>query len=1022
MSDPTLTPVKKLNLSLHGADASVVAALIATGAIDDSKIAEGAAISIAKIFGLNDELSNLATGISDEEARALAAEGVLQSNIESGDAAEALARQGADETLQDNIDAEALARQGADDTLQDNIDAEALARQGADETLQDNIDAEVLARQNAVSDLSDRVDTLESTFEVQEYPSVGSFPGVGLPATLYIDKSGNEAYRFQSSVVPAVYDVTVNPGDNLASVIAAASAGASIKINAGTYTLSSSLVIDKSLKLVGAGIGQTIIKSAGTSSDPVNLISVTASNVTMKDLTIQHLKTSNTSVEAAVLVSGGGFPQTRVSGFHMDTCRVEYMEFGVSIRGEAWKIVNSQLHYSGPTNSTRRAIGVYGSKGQTFVKGNAFTDNGSTGTQRAIALTSTTGTNPNETYEDTMSIEDNTFVGGQASLGQFYNQDSFQVGATPFNLVVKNNTAQETSAFVVVYGAAANFGNVFGEVTISGNTLSGSHGGTPVGTKGAFAIDGTAAFRSSALPIHISNNTVTTTTTYRSGWNALSGTNVGYASTLGSVPTLTVDASIPASLSAPVTNVPADSTLNEYILLGNSWIAPLDAEEAARIAADAATLASAQAYADQKVADLVDSAPALLDTLNELAAALGDDPNFSTTILNAVTAEETRALAAEGVLQDNIDLKLNKAGGAVDVNGSITFSLDGPYLDGTGSIGASVLLSKTHYDNDVVYHTSQFEALKDFDHRLFFNSLSVHDNKMSQLVVDHTKFEFIVSNDGFSTNTLELKAEYSGISLFTGTDHVTPKLPTQPAHLVVKSYVDSEVSDVMDAVTTAISDFGTDIAAEETARIAGDAATLASANTYTDGLVSAEETARIAGDAATLASANSYADGLVSAEEAARIAGDAATLSSAEAYADQKIADLVDSAPALLDTLNELAAALGDDPNFSTTILNAVSAEQTRAESAEAALDGRLDTLEAKAWRQALLTSNSLGVTSLEKPAGAPAIPANGAEVQVFIDGRKVFYGSEYNVASGGGSITFAALLADQTVELLYWA
>ena len=37
----------------------------------------------------------------------------------------------------------------------------------------------------------------------------------------------------------------------------------------------------------------------------------------------------------------------------------------------------------------------------------------------------------------------------------------------------------------------------------------------------------------------------------------------------------------------------------------------------------------AKAYADQKVADLVDSAPALLDTLNELAAAIGDDANFA---------------------------------------------------------------------------------------------------------------------------------------------------------------------------------------------------------------------------------------------------------------------------------------------------------------------------------------------------------------------------------------------------------
>jgi hypothetical protein len=41
---------------------------------------------------------------------------------------------------------------------------------------------------------------------------------------------------------------------------------------------------------------------------------------------------------------------------------------------------------------------------------------------------------------------------------------------------------------------------------------------------------------------------------------------------------------------------------------------------------------NAKAYADTKVAALVDSSPATLDTLNELAAALGDDPNFATTI------------------------------------------------------------------------------------------------------------------------------------------------------------------------------------------------------------------------------------------------------------------------------------------------------------------------------------------------------------------------------------------------------
>lgn len=41
---------------------------------------------------------------------------------------------------------------------------------------------------------------------------------------------------------------------------------------------------------------------------------------------------------------------------------------------------------------------------------------------------------------------------------------------------------------------------------------------------------------------------------------------------------------------------------------------------------------NAKAYADTKIAALVGSSPATLDTLNELAAALGNDPNFATTI------------------------------------------------------------------------------------------------------------------------------------------------------------------------------------------------------------------------------------------------------------------------------------------------------------------------------------------------------------------------------------------------------
>lgn len=51
---------------------------------------------------------------------------------------------------------------------------------------------------------------------------------------------------------------------------------------------------------------------------------------------------------------------------------------------------------------------------------------------------------------------------------------------------------------------------------------------------------------------------------------------------------------------------------------------------------DAYTKSQTNSYVDNKVAALVDSAPETLNTLNELSAALGDDPNFATTVTNMI--------------------------------------------------------------------------------------------------------------------------------------------------------------------------------------------------------------------------------------------------------------------------------------------------------------------------------------------------------------------------------------------------
>lgn len=53
--------------------------------------------------------------------------------------------------------------------------------------------------------------------------------------------------------------------------------------------------------------------------------------------------------------------------------------------------------------------------------------------------------------------------------------------------------------------------------------------------------------------------------------------------------------------------------------------------------------------ADQKIKELVDSAPEALDTLKELAAALNDDSNFATTIVNAINQKQDTLISGENI-------------------------------------------------------------------------------------------------------------------------------------------------------------------------------------------------------------------------------------------------------------------------------------------------------------------------------------------------------------------------------------
>jgi hypothetical protein len=64
-----------------------------------------------------------------------------------------------------------------------------------------------------------------------------------------------------------------------------------------------------------------------------------------------------------------------------------------------------------------------------------------------------------------------------------------------------------------------------------------------------------------------------------------------------------------------------------------------------------------------------------------------------------------------------------------------------------------------------------------------------------------------------------------------------------------------------------------------------------------------------------------------------------------ESYVNTQVANLVDSSPTTLDTLNELAAALGDDPNFATTVSNQIGLKANSADLATVATTGSYNDL-----------------------------------------------------------------------------
>jgi hypothetical protein len=68
----------------------------------------------------------------------------------------------------------------------------------------------------------------------------------------------------------------------------------------------------------------------------------------------------------------------------------------------------------------------------------------------------------------------------------------------------------------------------------------------------------------------------------------------------------------------------------------------ISVNESGNVVLSTGQLVATQNYVGTAISNLVDSSPATLDTLNELAAALGDDPNFATTVATSIGTKQAQ--------------------------------------------------------------------------------------------------------------------------------------------------------------------------------------------------------------------------------------------------------------------------------------------------------------------------------------------------------------------------------------------
>ena len=196
----------------------------------------------------------------------------------------------------------------------------------------------------------------------------------------------------------------------------------------------------------------------------------------------------------------------------------------------------------------------------------------------------------------------------------------------------------------------------------------------PAGTIDNADVNSSAAIAGTKITPNFGSQNVATTGTLAAGATTVSG-NIAVSGTVDGVDVAALKTS-KDSLST------TNGQIKSSVSLANGVTATTQGQS------DNSTKVATTSYVRSAVANVVDSAPATLDTLNELAAALGDDANYATTTANSIG---TKLPKSGGQMTGNITMS-----GSQTVDGR-DLSVDGAKLDGIES-GATADQTKSDID------------------------------------------------------------------------------------------------------------------------------------------------------------------------------------------------------------------------------------------------------------------------------------------------------------------------------------